>query len=93
MATRTEIRSKRWDLRVAPSEDDLVKEAAELAEEGVSAFVREAALQEAQRVLADRRTFSLPDDEWRQFNELLDRPAEVSQGLRDLFSKPSVFGN
>jgi uncharacterized protein (DUF1778 family) len=86
-----DTRSQRWNLRVAEDEDELVREAAELSEEGLTGFVREAAIQEAKRVLADRRIFPVAEADWQQFNEMLDRPARVPAGLRELFSKPSVF--
>lgn len=68
-----------------------MREAAELSEEGLTGFIREAAVREAKRVLADRQLFLVDEAEMKQFNELLDRPAEVPEGLRKLFSKPSVF--
>lgn len=91
MASAPDTRSQRWNLRVAAEEDELVRQAAEEADEGLTSFVRGAAVQEAKRVLADRRTFVLDDASAARFNELLERPARVPDGLRDLFSKPSVF--
>ncbi len=84
-------RALRWDLRVAESEDALVRAASGSAETTFTSFVRDAAVNEAKRVLADRTTFELGDADWRRFDELLDRPARVPKGLRDLFSKPSTF--
>lgn len=91
MSPGADTRSERWNLRVAASEDELVREAAELSEGGLTGFIRDAAVQEAKRVLADRRLFVIEEDDMQRFNELLDRPAEVPEGLRRLFSKPSVF--
>lgn len=91
MTPRSETRSQRWNLRVASDEDELVRQAAEQAEEGLTSFVRGAAVEEAKRVLADRRSFVLDHASAIRFNELLDRPARVPEGLTDLFSEPSVF--
>ncbi len=91
MASASDTRSERWNLRVSGDENDLVREAAGLSGEGLTGFVRDAAVQEARRVLADRRAFLLGDSDWRRFNEMLERPARVPAGLRELFSKPSVF--
>ena len=92
MAARTkESRDRRWDLRVAESEDALVRAASDVAETSFTGFVRFAAVSEARRVLADRTAFELERDDWTRFMDLLDRPARVPDGLRDLFSKPSVF--
>ena len=91
MARTTETRDERWNLRVAEAEDCLVREAAAHSETGLTTFVTKAAVAEARRVLADRRAFALPDDEWERFNALLDRPATVPAGLRRLLAEPSVF--
>ncbi|HVY95356.1 MAG TPA: DUF1778 domain-containing protein [Solirubrobacterales bacterium] len=92
MAAKTkENRDRRWALRVAESEDELVRAASDAAETSFTGFVRLAAVSEARRVLADRTAFELEADDWRRFVDLLDRPARVPDGLRDLFSKPSVF--
>ena len=90
-ASIKETRDRRWDLRVAESEDELVRAASDAAETSFTGFVRLAAVSEAWRVLADRTTFELEAKNWTQFMELLDRPARVPDGLRDLFAKPSVF--
>jgi uncharacterized protein (DUF1778 family) len=87
MATK----SKDWKFRVAEDEDRLVKAAVESSDTQFSTFVRSAAVAEAHRVLADRRTFELDQGAWEEFSELLDRPAKVPAGLAELFSKPSVF--
>jgi len=86
-----ETRDKRWDVRVAGSEDDLVSAASDASETNFTSFVRMAAVSEARRVLADRTSFQLDEPDWRRFMELIDRPAVVPDGLRSLFSKPSVF--
>jgi uncharacterized protein (DUF1778 family) len=86
-----ETRDRRWALRVAESEDDLVRAASSFAETSFTSFVRLAAVAEARRVLADRTRFELEQSDWDRFQEVLDRPAQVPPGLRKLFSKSSVF--
>lgn len=94
MATRTDsTRDLRWNFRVAASDDALVRAASEIAEVNMTNFVRCAAVAEARHVLADRRQFALEPAAWKKFNEILDRPARVPAGLKNLFSKPSVFGD
>jgi uncharacterized protein (DUF1778 family) len=92
MAARTErTREHRWNLRVEHSEDAIVRAASDVAETSYSSFVRGAAVSEARRILADRTQFGLAPAEWQEFNELLDRPPRVPEGLRKLYSKPSIF--
>jgi uncharacterized protein (DUF1778 family) len=91
-AARTgETRDRRWNLRVEDSEDTLVRTASELADTKFSSFIRSAAVAEARRILADRTHFPLPSSDWERFVEMLDRPPHVPDGLRALYSKPSVF--
>lgn len=80
-----------WNFRVAENDDALVRAASSLAGTSLSAFVRHATVTEARRVLEDRTVFELGEPQWERFNELLDREPDVPAGLRDLFSKPSVF--
>ena len=46
---------------------------------------------EAERLLADRTHFVLEPERWERFVEPLDRPPQDNPGLRELFSRPSVF--
>jgi uncharacterized protein (DUF1778 family) len=86
-----ETRSLRWNLRVEGSEDALVRAASEATDMSYSSFIRSAAVSEAQRVLTDRTQFPLAPAQWAEFTRLLERPPRVPDGLRRLYSKPSVF--
>jgi uncharacterized protein (DUF1778 family) len=82
---------ERWDFRVASETDQVVRQAAETAERTLTDFVVDAAVVEAERVLADRTEFVLAADQWERFVELLDRPPQEKPDLEKLFSQPSVF--
>jgi uncharacterized protein (DUF1778 family) len=82
---------ERWDFRVASETDQLVRQAAETADQTLTDFVVDAAVVEAERVLADRTQFVLDAELWGRFVELLDRPPQDNPGLAKLFSTPSVF--
>ena len=88
---RPEAKGIRWNLRVAGSDDDLVRSAATASERNLSEFVIQAATAEAERVLADRTRFVLDNEQWEQFVKLLDRPATADPRLSKLFSTPPVF--
>jgi uncharacterized protein (DUF1778 family) len=88
---RQDKRELRWNFRVAPDDDALVRAASRSAEVSFTDFVRTAALHEAERVLADRTSFALNEVDWKRFVELLDRPISIPPGLRELYAKPSVF--
>lgn len=82
---------ERWDFRVASETDELVRQAAATADRTLTDFVVDAAVVEAERVLADRTRFALEAKQWDRFVELLDRAPQDNPGLAKLFSKPSVF--
>lgn len=82
---------QRWDFRVDPATDQLVRQAAETAERTLTDFVVDAAVLEAERLLADRTGFVLSPENWDRFVELLDRSPRANPGLEKLFSQPSVF--
>jgi len=84
-------RASRWNLRVAADDDIVVRKAADEADRELSDFIRTAAVMEAERVLADRTVFPLADTQWDRFMEILDRPPRVPVGLKEPFSRPSVF--
>ena len=83
--------TQRWDVHVAPEADQLVRQAAESTARTLTDFVVDAAVVEAERVLADRTQFVLETEQWARFVELLERAPQDKPGLEKLFSKPSVF--
>ncbi len=82
---------QRWDFRVEPDTDRLVREAAETSQRTLTDFVVDAAVLEAERLLADRTQFVLDSEQWGQFAAALDRPPRDNPGIKKLFAKPSVF--
>lgn len=84
-------KSDRLELRASPRQTAVIRQAAEATEKTVSSFVLDAAYMDAQRILADRRLFSLDADRWQRFAEILDRPAVDKPRLRELMKKPGVL--
>jgi len=86
-----ELKDTRWTLRVTEPADRVVRAAALASHRNLTDFVIGAAVDEAERVLADRRRFVLDEPAWSQFMQLLDRPAREPVGLRELLASESVF--
>lgn len=89
-----ELKDYRLSMRISRRQREVIAQAAEASETDVSAFVLDAALVSAQRVLADRRFFSLSDEAWDRFVEILDRPVtplSAKPRLEELLTKPSVL--
>lgn len=82
----------RISLRATSRQVDVIDQAAEALHKNRSDFMLDVAVQEAMRVLADRRTFVLGDEERDRFLEMLDRPPMDKPGLRALFERGSVLG-
>lgn len=80
-------KTARVNLRVAPGDDVLLRQAADLLGETLSEFLIESGRERAERLVADRTRFVLDDAAWAAFNDALDRPAEVKPELRDLFAR------
>lgn len=80
-------KTARVNLRVAPADDLLLRQAAELLGESLSEFLIESGRERAERLLADRARFVLDEASWTAFNDALDRPAEVKPGIRELFAR------
>jgi uncharacterized protein (DUF1778 family) len=88
----TVTKDQRVNIRATPSEKALVDQAARATHMGVSQFMLQAALREAEDVLADQIRFVLPTGAWAEFTALLDRPARTIPALRKAASKASPFG-
>ena len=84
---------ERWDFRVASQTDELVRQAAATADRTLTDFVVDAAVVEAERVLADRTQFVLETEQWARFVELLDRPPQDKPGLEKLFSENGTWAS
>lgn len=77
-------RSENINVRAAQKQKTLIDSAAEALGRGRSNFMLGAACQEAEAVLLDRRYFVLPEDDFRKFIAILDRPPRENPRLRHL---------
>ena len=79
---------KQLNLRIEPEDRALFDRAASVQRESLTQFLVESGRERAERLLADRNSFSVDSDDWQQLMEALDRPAQVRPELVDLFSRP-----
>jgi uncharacterized protein (DUF1778 family) len=83
-----ETNNQRVHLRVAASDDELFRRAAEAANESLSEFLVESGRERAERLLADRTRFVLSPARWREFTAALDgAPREIPE-LVELLRRP-----
>ena len=85
------MKSSRLNLRLSEEADAAIRRGAESAGSSVSEFVVQAAVERAERELADRARFVLDERQWAAFVELLDRPPQTVPAIRELLRGPDVF--
>lgn len=90
--TTTTQKETRLSIRASEEDKKILLQAAQARHTNISQFVLQASLDAAHDVLADQTEFRLPPEQWKAFCELLDAPAKVISGLRDLFSEPEPVG-
>jgi uncharacterized protein (DUF1778 family) len=87
----TGAKDERIAVRASHEQRELITRASRESATTVSDFVLKASLERAEDVLADRRDFRLPDDQWTAFVALLDRPPIDKPRLRRLLTEPTVL--
>lgn len=80
------MRDAAINLRALAEQRDLIDHAAQLLGKNRSDFMLEAACDKAQAVVLDQVFFSLDDDKFRQFTQLLDAPPAHNPGLDRLMA-------
>jgi uncharacterized protein (DUF1778 family) len=83
----SETKTQRVHLRVAASDDELLRSAAAASHESLSEFLVESGRERAERVLTDRTRFVLASADWRVFTAALDRPAREIPAVVELFRR------
>lgn len=61
--------------------------AADVAHKSLTDFILDSACQAAEQTLVDQRLFMVSGVQYQALLELLDRPAQDNEGLRDLFAR------
>jgi uncharacterized protein (DUF1778 family) len=84
-----EQRDRRWTFRVKSRSDAIVREAATLAGQSMTAFVEESAVVRAESVIAEHQAIMLSPEEFSRFVDALDEAPVAVPQLVDLFSRPS----
>ena len=93
-STETSLRtskSQRINLRASARQEELLRRAATATDTSMTEFILGSAVDQAEKVLADRRWFTVSQEQWDEFNRLLDAPLEQTSKLRRLASRPSPF--
>lgn len=87
MAAKTE----RLNLRLTPSQDAVLRRAAEARGESASDYVLRHAVEAAEMDLADRRVFVVGDDAWAGLQALVSAPAVLPPEMAQLLYNASAL--
>jgi uncharacterized protein (DUF1778 family) len=80
-------RRHRIEVRVTPEQDALIRQAADLEETTVSAFVLETVTARAKKVMKERQDLVLSAEAFDRFIAELDKPAEPVPEMVELFRR------
>lgn len=85
-------RSRRIDVRVTDEQNAMIREAAALAGQTVTAFLLSAAQERARGLLEERRHLVMSDRAFERFAAALDGPGESVPPITELFELPRIRG-
>ncbi len=86
-------RGENINLRVSRGQKSLIDRAASALGRNRSDFMLEIACREAESVLLDRRYFALPEEEFRRFTSILDKPPASNARLARLLKARAPWDN
>lgn len=84
-------RSARLGLRATGQQETILRRAAEVAHKSLTDFILDSACQAAEQTLLEQRLFMVSGAQYQALMDLLDRPAQETQGLQDLFSRKAPW--
>lgn len=87
----SEKRIGKINIRIDPSSRDLIDRAAILAGKTRSAFMIEASAKLAEEMILDQKVFTLRQEQWDKFNEMLNQPPSVNKKLKKLLMTKSPW--
>jgi uncharacterized protein (DUF1778 family) len=67
-------KTDRIDLRVSPAQKAIIASAAMASQKGVSEFIIESVVRQAEETLLDQRLFILSDEDFQDLERELDQP-------------------
>ncbi len=90
-STSSASRSARLGLRATPEQEAVLRRAAQVAHKSLTDFILDSACQAAEQTLLDQRLFMVSGSQYQALMDLLERPEQTNEGLRDLFSRKAPW--
>lgn len=79
------------NFRTTERQAEILPRAATATESTLTDVVLDSAIDRAERIPADRRWFSVSQEQWDAFVELIDAPLPLTAKFRALQRRPDVF--
>ncbi|MBN9472789.1 MAG: hypothetical protein ABS43_10010 [Bordetella sp. SCN 67-23] len=84
-------RSARLGLRATSEQEAVLRRAAEVAHKSLTDFILDSACLAAEQTLLDQRLFMVSGSQYQALMDLLERPDQPNEGLRDLFNRKAPW--
>lgn len=91
IASSAAARSARLGLRATPEQEAVLRRAAEVAHKSLTDFILDSACLAAEQTLLDQRLFMVSGSRYQALMDLLERPEQANDGLRDLFARKAPW--
>ena len=85
-------KSQRINLRASARQESILRQAADSANTSMTEFILSNAVAQAERVLADRRWFVIGDQQFADFEQLIDEPLPSTKKLERLLADEGPVG-
>lgn len=92
MAMTHKTKNERIDVRASTQVKLLLQETAKSCHKNVSEFLLDAGINAANHALSERRHFSIDEDQWQKFHDVLDRPVRKKIALIEPFGRTRASG-
>ena len=87
----TSSRSARLGLRATPEQEAVLRRAADVARKSLTDFILDSACQAAEETLLDQRLFMASGSQYQALLDMLERPEQAKESLRDLFARKAPW--
>lgn len=85
-------KNQRINLRATARQEAILRQAAESVNTSLTEFIMGNAVAHAERVLADRRWFLATEDQFTEFERLIDQPLPSTRKLEQLLTDEGPVG-
>ena len=93
MTLKENQKTEKFDIRLSPQEEAVIKRAASLQKTSPTNFIRQQAVVAAELVVHEQTRFVVTDEQWKQIEYALNQPARVLSKLKKKLSKPDEWNS